>query len=525
MIFPSQFDHTPGKPNLCIACHMPIMKGESVQWQRGMKGQKHAICKTQVVKSLKEEIKKSYSANTDFQVVCPEGLAYLPYQRAGIEFALRRKSTLIADDMGLGKTVQAIGYINARIHAEWSETGTHNGTITPHFPQILIVCPASLKINWLNELERWLVRNGELTFNIYPSFANIQVINYDILSKIPDDKKFDLLVLDEAQYIKNPESQRTKSVMSIAARSTNHLLLTGTPILSHVRDLFPMLQICAPETFDQDRDGKGFMPFAHRYCGPKQETHYTKRTYRGVTRSTPHTHWTYDGATNLEELQERLRSTCMVRRLKGDVLKELPPKRRHVVVLPGGKTDGLGWVSDDFEQAAKELNGCGRIPFEEIARIRKENGVAKIPEVLAHVLRCLEDGSEKIILFAHHHEVIDGLTDGLAGKYLTSVLTGQTSLKDRDKAVKMFQVGAGRVFIGSISAAGVGLTLTSSSHVIFAEEDWNPSTVTQAEDRAHRIGQKDSLLVQHLVRDKTIDVKMVRMIIKKQEIADRALDR
>ncbi len=523
MIFTSQFSHSARQPNLCSSCHRPINKGDRVEWHKGARGQNHAVCGAEG-QAIKKEIAKSYASESKLEIVCPEGLNYLPYQKAGIEFALRRKSTLIADEMGLGKGIQAIGFINVM--------AVNIGHIPPngdrYSPNILVVCPASLKINWLYELEKWIV-SPNLSKDIFPGEANIQVINYDQLAKLNPEVKYDLLIGDEAQYIKNPESKRTKLFMEIANRSDRHLLLTGTPILSHTVDLWPLVQICAPEMFDPQKNGEGFFPFAKRYCDAKKEYHVKEVTRKGITRKvTTYLGWSFKGATNLDELQEKLRSTCMVRRLKKDVLKELPPKRRQMIILPGTKEDADGysrWVADDWDTAIRQLTRGEKIPFEEISRKRHEQGVRKLPAVIHHLVSCLEEGIQKIIVFAHHLDVLGGLYEGLIENYPVTLLTGATSQKDRNFMVDCFQNGKSRVFIGSVTAAGVGLTLTAASLVVFAEEPWDPATVSQAEDRAHRIGQKDSILVQHLVTDKTIDVKMVKMLIAKQEVADKALDR
>ncbi len=535
MIFTSTYSHSAKSPNLCAACHRPINKGDRVEWNRKMRGQKHAVCGPEG-QAVKAEIAKSCAAESGLEIPCNEGLAYLPYQKAGIEFALRRKSTLIADDMGLGKTVQAIGFINYMTrHLGQAPEGV-NGH---HYPRILIVCPASLKINWLYELEKWIV-SPDLSKDIFPGEANIQVINYDQLGKLESRGWGDwhLVIGDEAQYIKNPESARTIRFMEIARKAQRVLLLTGTPILSHTVDLWPLLQICAPAMFDPECNGDGFFAFAKRYCDPKKKYTTKEVTRKGITRTITTYHgMSFDGASNLDELQEKLRSTCMVRRLKKDVLTELPPKRRQIIVIPGVAADYDGYTAKvenalpgvtDYDEVLRYLTNGEKIPFEEISKKRHEQGVRKVAAVVKHLKEWLENANQdlKIIVFAHHLDVIGGICEGLKDEYNYVRISGDTNAKQRDTAVGSFQNFPNvRVIVGSITAAGVGLTLTAASLIVFAEEDWNPSVVTQAEDRAHRIGQKESLLIQHLVTDGSIDVKMVKMLVKKQDIADRALDR
>jgi SWI/SNF-related matrix-associated actin-dependent regulator 1 of chromatin subfamily A len=230
--------------------------------------------------------------------------------------------------------------------------------------------------------------------------------------------------------------------------------------------------------------------------------------------------WDYSGASNLDELNERLRSTVMIRRLKADVMKELPPKRRQIIELSGA----LPKPEVDYLAAVKALKNPGQIAFEEIARVRHEDALAKLPQVIEFIKDALEE-SEKIVVFAWHRDVIEGLTQALID-FSPVIVTGDTSLKNRQWAIENFQNEPHtRIFIGNIQAAGVGITLTAASHVIFAELDWTPGVVSQAEDRCHRIGQKDFVLVQHLVLSGSIDAKMAKILVAKQEVLDKALDR
>ena len=216
----------------------------------------------------------------------------------------------------------------------------------------------------------------------------------------------------------------------------------------------------------------------------------------------------------------------MVRRLKKDVLTELPPKRRQIVVLPGDGCDesyglpDLSW--DTYEETLRALRSR-KVDFEHYATARHEQAVSKIPAAVDFIREALES-SDKIVVFAHHKDVLDGLEEGLAGFACVKVC-GETLLAHRAQAVERFQNDPNcRVFIGSITAAGVGLTLTASSHVIFVELDHTPGVMSQAEDRCHRIGQCESVLVQHLVRDKSLDAKIARALIAKQAIVDATVN-
>ena len=244
-------------------------------------------------------------------------------------------------------------------------------------------------------------------------------------------------------------------------------------------------------------------------------------------------------------------SNCMVRRLKADVLKELPPKRRQIIVLPpDGMKEALKAEikavsaheaemeklavdlelskaldgQDAYMQIVTALSNVRDLAFEEISAARRAMAIAKAPFVAEYAKDLLdEEEAKKIIIFAHHHEVIDTLFDAF-GKDAVK-LDGRMGIKAKQESVDRFQSDPTcKVFIGSIQAAGVGITLTAANMVLFAELDWVPGNVTQAEDRAHRLGQLDSVLVQHLVVDGSIDSRMAKFIVAKQDVIDRALD-
>jgi SNF2 family DNA or RNA helicase len=504
----------------CNTCGKAIAVGDRVDWRREVRGASHATCTDfgRAVVQAQAASRATGATETtgatgamgvtsDIRIPCPLGQSYLPYQRAGIVYAMQRRGTLIADEMGLGKTVQAIGLINAM----------------PDIHTVCVVCPASLKLNWKRECEKWLTRTASV--EILPSTrkwqndVTVHVINYDILSKLPSDSHYDLLIVDEAHYAKNTKAQRTKLLQALAKRCAHVVLLTGTPILNRPVELWTLLQMAAPEEWDPAGvlkgkavgagENAGFFRFAKRYCNARQE--WVSRTKQV---------WLFDGATNLDELQERLRSTCMVRRLKADVLKDLPPKRRQVIELPSEKEWEEVDVDDDYQAAKVKLDSIG---FEDFSRVRHEQAMSKVPAVIEHIQELLEN-TNKVVLFAHHKDVIDAIMTGLADARPVK-LTGDESPAERQAAVDAFQNDQNvRVFIGSLKAAGVGLTLTAASTVVFAELDWTPATLTQAEDRCHRIGQTESVLVQHLVLAGTLDAKMARMVTEKQDIADAALD-
>jgi SWI/SNF-related matrix-associated actin-dependent regulator 1 of chromatin subfamily A len=483
--------------------------------------------KARLIKMEEEQTasrKASRAVKSDIHVPVPDGLEYRPFQLAGIEFALGRPNTLFGDEMGLGKTMQAIGVINAQ------------GAII----RTLVVCPATLKLNWKNELEKWLVRQPQTVEVAYANKpfprASTVIINFDILGRMCkcEDKvvspecplhseTWGVLIVDECHFVKNPKTQRSKAVKAIKAKQ--RLYLTGTPIVNRPVELWPIISVLDPDTFNH------FWTFAKRYCNARNN---------GFG-------WDLKGSSNLPELQQKLRSSIMVRRLKSEVLKELPPKVRQVIEIPyegkAVKAEGkamaavedklatlkvaveLAKASDDPEEyaaAVKALRAGFMVAFTEMAQVRHDTAVAKIPYVIEHIKSALE-AEHKVVCFVHHHDVADALMEEFKGQAVE--LTGRTSQVKRQENIDSFQNDKRvRVFVGSIQAAGVGITLTAASHVIFAELDWVPGNVTQAEDRLHRIGQRGSVLVQHLVLEGSIDAAIAKTMVEKQAVIDRALD-
>ena len=467
----------------------------------------------------------SHAVTADVDIPVPAGLAYLPYQRAGITYAMQRPATLIADEMGLGKTIQAIGVVNADRKVK----------------RVLVICPASLRLNWKRELARWLVRDlsVDIVKTTFPT-TDIVITNYDVLHQHQKALRritWDLLVVDEAHYLKTPDARRTKQVLGewikdkgmvlTPIRAKRRLFLTGTPILNRPIEIYPILQSIDPTRFGS------VMRFAYRYCAA-----YKHNFGHDMT-----------GASNSEELQDLLRSTCMVRRRKADVLTELPPKRRQVIELPENGAAAvvrreqtaiatrheererlqaaveLAKVSEDPEEyalAVMHLEKGATAAFTKMEMLRKETAMAKVGYVCEHLHDAIDAGG-KVVVFAHHLAVIDALAAEFATKAVK--LDGRDTMEARDEAVHRFQEDDEiRLFIGGIHAAGVGLTLTAGAHVVFAELDWTPGVMSQAEDRCHRIGQTESVLVQHMVLEGSIDATMAKAIVDKQEVIDKTMD-
>lgn len=451
-------------------------------------------------KKAKLSIEESRADDANILVPCPEGEEWLPYQKAGVNFAFKRKGTLLADEMGLGKTIQAIGLIN----------------MDASISKVVVVCPTSLTVNWARELRRWMVRPLEIgifTPDQHPWDADIKIFPYSIIDRFKDKlhkMRFDLRIVDEVHYIKNPKAKRSKATMGVQA--TKKISITGTPIPNKTIEIWPVLNDLDPENWPN------YFAFGKRYSAGYKDRFG----------------WHFDGKSNTEELNQRLRSTIMIRRLKSDVLKELPAKTRQVIELPSEDFKDLLRAEDEFDEKdwneyAESVSTKSREEMAEafknnsISKLRQQVAAAKLPMVYEHVRQSLEEEGHKIIIFAHHHNVINAIHEEF--KDCSVVLTGQTPSNQRQGIVDAFQRHDKiRLFIGNIQAAGVGLTLTAASHVMFVEFDWVPGNVAQAEDRAHRIGQEDNVLVQFFVLENSIDAYMARTIIEKFKTEDSVLN-
>lgn len=460
----------------------------------------------------------STATSASLTVPAPAGLQYRPFQVAGIAYMRERAATLLADQMGLGKTIQVLGLINSRADLQ----------------NILLIVPATLKTNWLREFTKW--HTGNLTAEIATAKSlpesRVVIINYDILHRHLDRllaRQWDLVVLDEAHFIKSEKARRSRTATALVDAAPMKLMLTGTPLLNRPAELWNLISHLDPQTWGPRQK----WPFFLRYCAARKGPFG----------------WDLTGASNLEALQETLRATIMCRRLKSEVLTELPAKQRQVIELP--QPPGLRVVTDaqqrwekllewqtelrlrvelakasddpqDYKDAVADLRQGTLAAFEEMSKIRHDEALRKLPACLEHLEEAVAS-SGKVVVFGHHKDVLHAVRDAFGETAV--LLTGDSSERERQEAIDRFQSDPGiKVFVGSILAAGLGITLTTASHCVFVELSWRPSDITQAEDRLHRIGQTDSVLVQHLVLEASLDAHMANMIVAKQEIADRALD-
>ena len=433
--------------------------------------------------------------------------ALRPYQRAGITYLLEHRRAMQADEMGLGKTLQALAACEA----------------AGGYPA-LVLAPASLLRNWGNEAGRWLphrkvqiITKGKTAVD--PA-AEIVIVSYDV-AKGHDGVKsasWATVIADESHALKSGKSARGKALAPVVSGAKNRWLLSGTPLKNRPADLIEPLRMLG----HLDSLG-GWKTYVTRYCNGRQGKYG----------------WEIDGASNLGELRTHLASLGFVRRVKADVLAELPAKIR--TVLPVELDSRSGREIRDTETALREIiagktRALADVATEDaggqrgdvlgaLARLRRAVGVAKIEAACAWIDDALAQG-EKPLVFAHHKDVLDGLQEHLRDAGVGYVrLDGSTPTATRQDLVDRFQnTEKVRVFLGSMSAAGQGITLTAASQVLIVEQSWTPAEMDQAEDRAHRLGQRDTVVATHLVAIGTIDEPVLELINLKRATAAQAVD-
>ncbi|KAL8105581.1 uncharacterized protein LOC141677182 isoform X2 [Apium graveolens] len=426
----------------------------------------------------------------------------LPFQRDGVRFALQHGGrVLLADEMGLGKTLQAIA-VTTCVRDSWP---------------VLVLTPSSLRLHWASMIQQWLnlpssdilvvlsqcSGSNKAGFTIIPSNRKgtvrldgvFNIISYDIVPKLQDtlmSSNFKVVIADESHFLKNAQAKRTSAAVPILKKAQYAILLTGTPALSRPIELHKQLEALYPDVY------KNVHEYGNRYC---------KGGVFGL----------YQGASNHEELHNLIKATVMIRRLKKDVLTELPMKRRQQVFLDLSEKDmrQINALFRELEVVKMKAKACqskeeaDSLKFTEkhlINKIYTDSAEAKIPAVLDYLGTVIEAGC-KFLIFAHHQPMIDAIHQFLLKKKVGCIrIDGGTPAASRQALVTEFQEKDSiSAAVLSIRAAGVGLTLTAASTVIFAELSWTPGDIIQAEDRAHRIGQLSSVNIYYLLANDTVD--------------------
>lgn len=434
------------------------------------------------------------------------------YQVKGVEWLAVHPKALLGDDMGLGKTLQVLLALDTNARA-------------------IVVCPASLKYNWRAEIARWrpdfstVVLSGRTSFRV-PAPGEVVIVNYDILPAwltpvatgektekgydikapaIPTEFKAALaettVVIDEAHLVKNYKTARAQKINGLTRVCARAWALTGTPLTNKPADLFGVLSAVglAGEAFGSwERFVRLFGACRDRWGGIQ---------------------W---GEPSLE-VSERLRRV-MLRRVKTEVLPDLPRKRYAEVVVPHGldvaDADELAAFADEYF-CANEARHSALPDFSEFSALRAKLAVARVPAML-EIIETHEDAETPLLVFSAHRAPIDALADRTGW----AVITGDTKPEDRARVVADFQAGKLKGVGLTITAGGVGLTLTHASNVLFVDLDWTPANNLQAEDRVVRIGQEaQSVLITRMVSDHPLEQHVHRLLAEKIALVQAAVER
>ncbi len=435
------------------------------------------------------------SKATDAHLTVPGlGGELKPFQRAGVSYLLERRRAFLADEQGLGKTIEALAALEA------------DGA----YPAV-VVCPASLKLNWMREIERWLPGRTARALSgngAGDGEADITVVNYDIVAaRLPELAAMapQALVLDESHYCKNAAAKRTQAVQRLAAEVPAEgllLALTGTPVVNRPAELISQLRIIG-----RLQDFGSGVKFGERFRGPDAHLRL---------------HW-------------HLRARCFVRRLKADVLPQLPAKTRSVVPVELdnaaeyrlAETDLIAWLrSQPLELGEVDAKVAAALRAERLVRLNALKLLAargKLHAALAWIHDFLSSG-ERLVVFAHHREIQRAVMDRFP---MALHIVGSDSHAARDQALAAFQQPDGpenQLIVCSIEVAGQGLTLTRSSSVLFLELDWTPAKHDQAEDRCHRIGQLDAVNAYYLLAASTVDEAISVLLERKRSVIGAVTD-
>lgn len=427
----------------------------------------------------------------------------LPYQKEGVRFIEKNEGhCLLADEMGLGKTVQALAWLER--HQEMRPA--------------IIVCPATLKLNWERECNKWMDEPAVMILNGRTKSVHklkrrmIYILNYDILGAWLESIRIlapRVVISDEVQMLKNPKTNRGKSMlMLMKGNHKRFLALTGTPIVNRPAEFWTTLHILDPEQFPK------YHTFGVRYCAG----------HHGPFG------WNYNGVSRAEELHGLVFGRLAIRRRKEEVLKELPPKRRVMVPMKidnqgeydKAKRDVVRWITDTkgYEAGAKAAKIEALARLNALKQLTAKGKLASVKEWIENFL----ESEEKLVAFTTHHAIIDELFEHF--ERVAVKIDGRTSQKDRDRAVQSFQNDAKvKLLLGNIRAVGVGLTLTAASNTAFIELGWSPGEHSQAESRVDRIGQKaSSVTAWYLIASGTIEEWIAKLIDSKQKVLDQVLE-
>lgn len=513
---------------------------------------------------LTGDVALSMAEDSNLTFLSPDGLSYMPFQRAGIAYALKRADTFLGHAVGLGKTVISVGTINQ----------------LPSHKKILILCPAYLKINWLREFQKWDVKGltvgiaevrkendldkygepkrkpspdgkkkGALIKKNVPHYpdTDVVIVHDAVVPLFPQLKKimWDTFIVDECQYYRNNKAARSKHIWGggrgtkkiFPIRAKRRMFLSGTPLDKSPSELWVYIAAMDPNGMGQD-----WKDFVHRYCDAF-ETHF------GLD---------YTGNSNLEELNFNMREKFFCAPDKVSVLPELPPIHRLPVFLSSDgllkqikeETNVIGKLLDEFRaiagiaptednafdsmqymfpddlgqfnynDIAEKMSNNIEVAFDDLSNARKTLALAKIPLVVKHVQAHVERGN-KVIVWTHHNDVAHELKKHFSD---FAFIAGSVPPMRRQAQVDRVQDHDHcRGLVATMGSAGTGFTITAANIAVYAELSYLPSIMDQTEGRIWRIGQLQNCLVEHLVVDGSMDARFVELLQARIEMISKAV--
>ena len=437
--------------------------------------------------------------NTERKVV----VDYSPYssrapyehQKIAIEKLLGNDKFILADDMGVGKTTSAI-----------------IAAIESGVKKILIVCPATLKLNWKREIENYSDDKVAIIKGKGWESGKFIIINYDILKNFHSldkkdeftnivDENFDLIIVDEAHYISNTKAQRTKLINNIITKIEKVWLLTGTPMTSRPMNYYNLLSLVG------SRVAKNWVTYVRRYCEGYQITKGGRKI------------WLTQGASNLDELRDRTKQKVL-RRLKEEIL-DLPDKIITPIFLELNSSEYRNEVGEYLDWVNENQNQSLTIQLNKLMKVRQLIANEKLENTFELIDQCLEQ-DKKVIIFTNFTNPLMEIWSKY--KKIAVPLYGQMSQEQRQESVDSFQNNPKiKIFVSNIKAGGVGITLTSAEVVIFNDLSFVPSDMSQAEDRAFRIGQNKNVSCLYPIFDNTVERVIYNMVQKKKRVIDTVM--
>lgn len=473
------------------------------------------------LRPILSEIEKSWRNESSAHIACPADQELWPFQKSNIEYALSRKCTLIGDQPGLGKTPTAICFAN-EIRAKRS----------------LVICPASIRLQWVQKIRDWTILRWPYCIHpilagrhgVHPT-AEWTVVSYDLarteaIGKALAKGDYDLLILDEAHYLKTSDSRRTRAIFGggddrlfedFASRSERILALTGTPLPNRPREAFTLAKGLCWDSIDFMDEGD----FQERFNPSMLIERIDPKTGDTVR-------YIDERSGRHSELQNRLRSYFMTRHLKREVMPQLKMPVYDIIhleettaVKQALKAESLLGIDPT------QLEGANFKTMGAIATVRRMMGVALAPQVADYIDMCIDGGEEKLVVFAYHHEVLDILQKAWERHGLIRV-DGNTSAQNKMKSVELFQKDpAKQIFLGQIVSCGTGTDglQTVSAHAFIAEADWVPGVNEQAFDRLDRGGQNRTVQGDIFVAPNSFSEKILAAALRKGHVVHNALDR